>query len=1241
MSDKRIKGITLEFGSDTTGLEKALSDVNKQSSKLQSELKDVERLLKFDPGNVEALAQKQKLLSDQVVVTTDKLSKLQQAEQQVQSQFEKGKISEEQYRAFRREIEFTEKSLESLNGKLSYLKEEQQKVGTSTKQLETFFHATGTSVTDFSDVLGNRLTNAILKGTATSKQLEDAIQKIGHEALGANVDIDKMKQALSSLDDGASLKSVKKELGSLSKEASDAKQSVSELGGALEGIAGTLVAGGGIAGTIQQALDTSSLKTKIDVSFDVPEKSKESIKLAVKEIEAYGVDGEAALEGVRRQWALNKTASDEANASIVKSAATLTQSYAGLDFTEVIQEINEIASELKMSNEEAAGLANALLKAGFPPEQFDTIAEYGQQLQRVGFDAGEVQAIMMAGVDTKTWNIDNLLDGLKEGRVKVAEFGQGLTEAQMIAFRAADISGKQVIAWSDAVAKGGKDGSQAMNEIAVALNGIKDETVKNTLGVQIFGTMYEDQGQNIIDTLINAKNTTVDLKKGQEDLNNMTDKYSADPAIKMKKAVTELKTSLEPLLKVVAEVISNVAEWISKNPKLAATITAIVTGLGILIGIIMAMTPVILALSAAAGALNIAMLPLTGIILGIMAAIAAVIAIGVLLYKNWDTIKKKASELVKSIKNKFNEFKEIDLLEVGKNIVGGLIKGIGSMAGSIKEKVIELAQSLPNWMKKVLDIHSPSKVTEEIGQFVSQGLAKGIEKDSKKPVASAKKVASDTKKSFENEFKNIDLRLDAKKINVQEAINELEKLKIKYKSLPNAVAKVNKEIYTLNKEHAKMVFENEVKSIKDKADLNKISIAQELKLWQDLQKQYASGSKERIEIDKEVHRVKGELLKQQFDNEKSIVDKKKYYNQLSLTEELSAYQEYISKYKKGSEEREYYEREIYRVKQEINNKLISINEEYANKITETNNRLIAEEKRLTDEYNQAVESRTKSLYSFSGLFDEVQKKSDISGKQLIENLKSQVDTFTNWANTLQELAAKGIDEGLLEELRAMGPSAAAEIAALNTLSASELELYVQLWKDKNALARTEAIKELEEMKLDTQSKITELRVQTQADLDLYKAEWITKVQEIRTGAIGELDPLRSSLKGIGLQSIQGLIEGMQEMVGPLMEQARSIADAVSSTIKEALDIHSPSRLMRDEVGKMIPLGVAEGIKENIKAVINASNQMAKATIPSTTSHNVNNSRTYQPSITVYGGSSAKDIAIENERMFRRLAFEFN
>ncbi|PGZ44823.1 tape measure protein [Bacillus anthracis] len=451
----RIKGITIEIGGETTGLQSALKDVNKRSVELSKELKDIERLLKFNPGNVEALAQKQQLLTQQIENTTKKLDSLKSAQQQVQAQFESGAINEEQYRAFRREIEFTEGQLNGFKNSLAGLKAEQEKAASSTRQLETLFSATGQSVDDFADALGNRLVNAIKNGTASSRQLEQAIEIVGREALGAETDIGKLQQALRSVDDGNSIQNIRNDLNQLSQEAEQTGESIKELGVELENVLGGIVAGGGIQEVIGQALDMSELKTKIDITFDVPESSKRSVEDAVRTVTAYGGDAEEALEGVRRQWSLNKDASDAANTEIIKGAANIASSYSQIDFTELIQETNEIGSELNISNKEALGLVNSLLKIGFPPEQLDIIAEYGAQLRRVGYTAQEVQSIMASAAKEKSWNIDNLLDGLKEGRIRSVEMARGLSNSMKDAVRdAVDDTEKMSDAQISAMQKG-------------------------------------------------------------------------------------------------------------------------------------------------------------------------------------------------------------------------------------------------------------------------------------------------------------------------------------------------------------------------------------------------------------------------------------------------------------------------------------------------------------------------------------------------------------------------------------------------------------------------------------------------------------------------------------------------------------------------------------------------------------------------------------------------------------------
>lgn len=115
---KTIKGITIEIGGDTTKLGKALESVNTKTKELRSELKGVNSLLKLDPSNVTLLKQKQDLLNQSIANTREKLNTLKTAQIQVQAQFEKGEITEQQYRDFQREIVATETKLKSLTKEL-------------------------------------------------------------------------------------------------------------------------------------------------------------------------------------------------------------------------------------------------------------------------------------------------------------------------------------------------------------------------------------------------------------------------------------------------------------------------------------------------------------------------------------------------------------------------------------------------------------------------------------------------------------------------------------------------------------------------------------------------------------------------------------------------------------------------------------------------------------------------------------------------------------------------------------------------------------------------------------------------------------------------------------------------------------------------------------------------------------------------------------------------------------------
>lgn len=671
-----IKGITIELNGDVTKLDQALKGVNATSKALNSELKEIEKQLKFNPGNTTLLEQQQRALASQVEETSKKLDTLKIAAQQAQQQLEAGTLGQDKFDALQREIIATETALQSYEKRLQASKTAQQDIADGVQKLSTFFDATKTSVANFSDVLGSNLTNALKEGRASASQLETALDKIGAAFLGAEGDVEGFKNVLSQVDDASDLSKVANDLDQLKAEAASARSSVDSLGTSLRdiaGFAGLQEAAEGIKSafadigdSLEGVLESASQKSKIKVSLDLDEKGTQAVQNAVIEVQKYGLEADEALQGVRRQWQLNSDATDAANAKVVEYAAALTSLYSGLDFGELIQETNEISGALNISNEQAVGLVNSLLEIGFPVEQLDIISEYGTQLEMAGFSAQEVQAIMAAGVDTKTWNIDNLLDGLKEGRIRLAEFGQEIPASMTPLLEQAGIATQQMQEWGQAVAKGGEGGRKAMLEVADALSSIEDETLRNALGVEIFGTMWEDQGDNIIETLQGMSDHMGDASQNQEKLNNMMDVMNSDPMVALKDAALELSKALLPAADALAKVTSKVAEFAAAHPTLTSAIAGVVAVVGTLVGLLaplglafVSLKPAISGVSTVlkslgtvgglvskafgliSSAIKVVIPIITGLsgpVLAAIAVIAGLVTVAILIKEHWSTI---------------------------------------------------------------------------------------------------------------------------------------------------------------------------------------------------------------------------------------------------------------------------------------------------------------------------------------------------------------------------------------------------------------------------------------------------------------------------------------------------------------------------------------------------------------------------------------------------------------------------
>lgn len=169
-----IKGIKIEIDGDTQPLQKALKNVNKAATDASQELRQIDKALKFDTGNVTLLTQKQEVLQKQVSTTKEKLETLRQAQSQVEQQFKNGDIGADQYRAFQREVEVTQNVLKGYEGKLANVNQALAENGNATKSNQTQLKELQNEQ--------SQLTSEMTKVTSSFKLQESALGSNASEA---------------------------------------------------------------------------------------------------------------------------------------------------------------------------------------------------------------------------------------------------------------------------------------------------------------------------------------------------------------------------------------------------------------------------------------------------------------------------------------------------------------------------------------------------------------------------------------------------------------------------------------------------------------------------------------------------------------------------------------------------------------------------------------------------------------------------------------------------------------------------------------------------------------------------------------------------------------------------------------------------------------------------------------------------------------------------------------------------
>ena len=458
-----------------------------------------------------------------------------------------------------------------------------------------------------------------------------------------------------------------------------------------------------------------------------------------------------------------------------------------------------------------------------------------------------------------------------------------------------------------------------------------------------------------------------------------------------------------------------------------------------------------------------------------------------------------------------------DLSGFGANIVNGVIEGVKSGVGALKDAVKSAAGKALDAAKNFLGIHSPSKVfQDEVGKMIALGIAKGVEDNS----------------------------------NVAET----------------AVEKMSKSIYDTAKDW-----------MDERKFYNNLTLEEELYAWEQVANNEKVLLAERTEAEKQAYTVRKEIEDEQYQNSLDWIQKKKDYDQLSLAEELAAWKRVQSRYAEGTDKRETADLKIYNLEKEIASK----NEEYAEKISdlqneaneqrksleddyyaktqEINQKLIDDIQSVNDEYEAAVKSRADTLYSTYGLFDEVTSSDAVTGETLISNLQDQVDAFESWQKNMDSLSTKNLDADLLSELQTLGPKSAAQIEAINSMTDDELSQYVALWQQKHADATAQATNELENLKAESTQKIQELQAQTAIDLANLNTTYQESLTSLNESTATQLAELQSewaqAIGGVSndtTTAMTNLVANVSTIVGTSNTDTNTAVSNLASTLATTL-----------------------------------------------------------------------------------------
>lgn len=715
MAKSSIKGITIKIGGDTTGLDKALKETNKKSRELESELKAVDKALKLDPNNVTLVKQKQDLLKDSIKETKAKLDVLKEAQSQVTAQYKKGEIDAGQYRAFQRELETTK-------SKLSSLKDEKKNI-----------HVIGTAFKEAKDKV-----EPVIK----------KVEKVGSAIGGAASKAVKFTATLGKIDTAM-----------IGKAADGFKKYTQTIGVGLAAVTTALAA------NVEASREWNSDMTKLKTNAETSGNNFDFMKSKMQDLVAITGESDSSIEALSNLMAVGF--SDEQMTPAINALSGAVEKFPD---TLKIESLSDSLQETLATGAATGQFSELIGRMG------DSVDDFNAGLQNCTSEAERQQYAL-------DWLANS---GLSEINDEYQSANKSTLDYERASFELQDALASLGTAFTPVMAGAKGMAADFLTKSLPAVQKLSGGFTKLFDGVSSLLDAYDSGGLDGLTEQIPVVISGLFSSASETLAENAPTLITAATTV-LTSIIQSLAQSAPSLINSILPSLLNgffglINALVSTIPTLVPELvqSAITLFLGLIDGlndVIKQLMPMLPSLIKQITDTLIENLPaiieggfqlLTGLITGLTkctpdlidAIIALIPVITDSLTENLPALVKAGMELIVALAQGLPQalpdlidalpeiigaiidgFKDVDWLDLGANILKGILNGLVSAVSGIWSVVEDVGSAIIDGFCDFFDIHSPSRVmAKKVGQYLPSGIAVGMEDTADEPVDEAQAI---------------------------------------------------------------------------------------------------------------------------------------------------------------------------------------------------------------------------------------------------------------------------------------------------------------------------------------------------------------------------------------------------------------------------------------------------------------------------------------------------------------------